>query len=68
MLGKLIFWGFMLLLIIACFILFNVSAVAGLLVSLISILARLLLYVIIILAVCFLIVRFVNWLILYIKK
>lgn len=66
--GKYIFWGCMLLLIIACFLLFNISAIAGLLVSLVSILARLLLYIIIILAVCFLIVRFVNWIILCIKK
>lgn len=66
--GKYIFWGCMLFLIIACFLMFNISAIAGLLVSLVSILAKLLLYIIIILGVCFMIVRFVNWIILCIKK
>lgn len=66
--GKFIFWGLILLLIAACFFLFNISAIAGLLVSLISILAKILLYIIIILAGCFLIVRFVSWIVMYIKK
>ena len=63
-----IFWGCILLLIIACFLLFNISAIAGLLAGLIAILSKLLLYIIIIIFGCFLIVRFVNWIILCIKK
>jgi len=66
--GKIIFWGCMFILIIACFLLFNISAIAGLLVSLIAIIAKLLLYIIIIIAVCFLIVQFVKWIILLIRK